>query len=102
MLREASILKDLSKVKGSENHISRLREIFWVEESSTGPYSILVMDFLEGETLQAFIHKCLHKEVKLTPKMVEKILFNLLRAVSFVHSSNVIHRDIKPQNIIIN
>lgn len=33
---------------------------------------------------------------------VKVILYNLLCAVQFMHSSNIVHRDIKPNNILVN
>lgn len=34
-------------------------------------------------------------------KHVKVILYNLLCAMNFLHQSNVIHRDIKPGNLLI-
>ena len=39
---------------------------------------------------------------KLEPDMVQSYSYQLLRAIEYCHSNRIIHRDIKPQNIVIN
>jgi len=38
-------------------------------------------------------------KVKFTPKQVHNIMRDLLSAVTYMHENNVIHRDIKLENI---
>ena len=57
----------------------------------------LVQDWIEGKTLKHQI-----KEVGLfTETDVRSFLISLLKTLEFIHSQNIIHRDIKPDNIII-
>ena len=37
----------------------------------------------------------------ISPKHVKLIFYNLLCAIKFMHSANVMHRDLKPGNILI-
>ena len=56
------------------------------------------MEYLEGRDLMS-----LWKEKKLTdPAIILGILKGLLEGIRDIHSNNVIHRDLKPQNIHIN
>lgn len=38
---------------------------------------------------------------KMDEEHIITILYNMLCAVSFIHSTNIIHRDLKPANILI-
>jgi serine/threonine-protein kinase len=54
------------------------------------------MQYIEGDTLSTKIQR---KEVRLTESV--EIAIQIAAALSSAHSSGIIHRDIKPQNIII-
>jgi eukaryotic-like serine/threonine-protein kinase len=59
------------------------------------PY--LVMDFLRGETLD---HK-LAREGSLPIEMAVDLMLPIFDAVEHVHRAGVIHRDVKPSNILL-
>jgi mitogen-activated protein kinase 1/3 len=42
-----------------------------------------------------------HKNLELDEEHVITIMYNILCALNFFHSANIIHRDIKPGNILI-
>ena len=56
----------------------------------------LVMQFIEGKTL-----KDVMLERKLTPNEVLDILRPVGEALTYAHSRGVLHRDVKPSNIMI-
>ena len=56
----------------------------------------LVYEFIDGLTLDKYI-----KSKKLSVKEIENITLKILAGLSHAHSRGVIHRDIKPQNILI-
>jgi serine/threonine protein kinase len=58
--------------------------------------SFIVMQYVEGETLAGIIHKR-HLELR---ELLD-IAIQILSALSEAHSQGIIHRDIKPQNIIV-
>lgn len=64
--------------------------------SENGLYYI-VMEYVEGITLKTYIEK----KGKLSFKESASIAIQVARGIEAAHNKNIIHRDIKPQNIII-
>ncbi len=58
----------------------------------------MVMDFLEGENLSKFLKE---RGSPLPVKQAIDILLPILDALKDVHSMNIYHRDISPQNVVI-
>lgn len=57
----------------------------------------IVMEYVEGITLKTYIEK----KVQLSFKEAISIAIQVARGIEVAHNKNIIHRDIKPQNIII-
>ena len=58
----------------------------------------IVMELLEGQTLKQYINS---KGGKLSVREAINFSMQICRALEHAHSKHVVHRDIKPQNIII-
>ena len=65
------------------------------EENDGAPF--LVMDYIEGRTLSDY----LAEKGKLSEAETIKLLKPIAAALDYAHSEKVIHRDVKPSNIII-
>jgi serine/threonine protein kinase len=66
----------------------------WFEENNTG---YIILEFVPGKTLD----KILKQEKKLSESKVKKYFLQIAAALKIAHDQNLLHRDIKPDNIII-
>ncbi|MDJ0557035.1 MAG: protein kinase [Microcoleaceae cyanobacterium MO_207.B10] len=76
-------------------HPNIVRVINWFEANNT---AYLVMEFVSGKPLS----KILKERGKLPENIVKKYFTQIAEALKLVHANNFLHRDIKPDNIIIN
>ena len=77
------------------NHPYILKMYPMPEDQKSRPY--IVMEYLEGQTLDALL-----REVRPLPEPdAAKIASRICEALEHMHQNQVIHRDLKPQNIMI-
>jgi eukaryotic-like serine/threonine-protein kinase len=60
-------------------------------------FKFITMEYLEGQDLRAVIRE----KGKLPPEQAARIILQICRALEVAHSEGVIHRDLKPQNIML-
>jgi uncharacterized protein (TIGR02145 family) len=82
--------KKLAKFK--HPYIVRVTDVF--QENNT---AYMVMDYIKGETLSQKIKR----EGPLSDKKSKEIFYMLLDAVEAIHQKKILHRDIKPGNILL-
>lgn len=87
--REAAILE---KLGGNNNQIPALYAYFQLN----GQF-YLVQEYIEGDTLTAKVKQ----QGVLSESAIREILASLLPVLEYVHSKHIVHRDIKPDNIIL-
>jgi TolB-like protein/Flp pilus assembly protein TadD len=64
---------------------------------SAGELRYYVMPYIAGESLRAH----LVREKTLPPEDVVRLLAPLARALAFAHRQQIVHRDVKPENILL-
>ncbi len=67
-------------------------------ETPTGPLPYIVMEYVEGVTLRDIVHT----DGPLPPRRAIEIIADACTALNFSHTAGIIHRDVKPANIMIN
>lgn len=79
------------------NHpgLSKFIDCFWYENDL-----FLIRDFCEGTDLKAFASKIYFFQ-RFRESFWIKIFVQVLNALEYLHSQNIIHRDIRPANIIL-
>jgi len=87
-IREVSLLKDLKHA-----NIVTLHDIVHTDKSLT-----LVFEYLERD-LKQYMDDC---GAILAMNNVKLFLFQMLRGLAYCHARRVLHRDLKPQNLLIN
>nr|WP_263313544.1 Stk1 family PASTA domain-containing Ser/Thr kinase [Mammaliicoccus sp. Marseille-Q6498] len=74
---------------------SNIVNVLDVEEDDNCYY--LVMEYIDGPTLKEY----LNKEGKLSAKEAVDMTLQILKGIAHAHHHRIIHRDIKPQNILM-
>ncbi|MDG0973355.1 MAG: protein kinase [Crocinitomicaceae bacterium] len=76
------------------DHPNIVKVLEYFEANNT---AYMVMDFVEGKNLKAYVQE----KGKLDEETALGIFNQLLQATEVIHAKNYLHRDIKPDNIII-
>ncbi len=92
--------KALARLKREATAVSKLDHpnvgtLFALE--STGTQSFLVMAFYDGETLE----ERLHRDPPLSVPEVQRIVLEIAKGLGHAHLHGVVHRDVKPSNVIL-
>ena len=88
-IREISLLKQLQ-----HPNIVRLYDVVHTEKKLT-----LVFEFLDQD-LKKYLDACGDNGLEMYT--VKSFLFQLLQGIAYCHQHRVLHRDLKPQNLLIN
>ena len=62
-----------------------------------GDFNYIVMEYVDGVTLQDYVVG----DKKLTPNQVVDVIYQCAKGLDYVHRQGVIHRDLKPGNIML-
>jgi len=74
-------------------------QIFDFDTADGRPY--IVMEYLGGPSLAAYLRELHSRKQRLQPAQVARLLITIAMALDYAHEQGVIHRDLKPGNIIL-
>lgn len=61
----------------------------------------IAMEFCDGGSLDAILKQIKRKEARIGEKVLACIATSVLEGITYLYSQHIIHRDIKPQNILL-
>jgi len=68
-----------------------------LETFDTSKYLFIIMDYIRGGDLLSFVRK----RTKLDEQTSKFIFKQIIEGLAFIHTNNIVHRDIKLDNILI-
>lgn len=74
-------------------------QVFDFDTADGHPY--IVMEYLKGPTLANYLRGLHARDELIPPHQIARLLKALTAAIDYAHEQGVIHRDIKPGNIIL-
>lgn len=97
---QKQIFRELQFNKSFESdYIVKYYGMFVDQQNST---IYIAMEYMGGRSLDAVYKNLSKRGGRISEKVLGKIAEAVLRGLSYLHERKIIHRDIKPQNILLN
>ena len=87
-IREISLMKELR-----HNNIVRLYDVIHTERTLT-----LVFEYMDQDLKKFMDSQGSHGAIN--PQLCKRFMYQLLKGIAFCHDNRVLHRDLKPQNLV--
>ena len=84
-----------ARMASSLRHPNIVDVVDFGEDTALG--SFMVMEFVDGKPLV----NALHEEGKLAPRVACEIAYQVAEALNYIHQNDIIHCDIKTENILL-
>ena len=97
---------DLEKIIKEAEILSKIHNeniVKYFDSFIDNKYFYIVMEYCQGLDLKKYINK--YKKVKgnekINPNIIYKFIIDICKGLKEIHKKNVIHKDIKPENLLI-
>ena len=74
-------------------------QIFDFDTADGHPY--IVMEYIRGPSLAAYLKNLHERNERMQPQYVARLITKIASALDYAHEQGVIHRDVKPGNILL-
>ncbi|XP_078443362.1 cyclin-dependent kinase B2-1-like [Wolffia australiana] len=95
-LREVSLLRMLS----IDPHVVRLLDLKQGKNKEGQTILYLVFEFMDTD-LRKYIKLLRQQRAKIPPHILKSLMYQLCKGVAFCHGHGVLHRDLKPHNLLM-
>lgn len=95
---DSNLFKEIKILQEIARKYDRVQKIFayWEENQEF----CLLKEFIRGNSLNNIIEQQVQQQKYLTEEEIVSVISSLLKTLIFIHSQGIIHRNIKPSNII--
>ncbi|OZJ04266.1 Negative regulator of the PHO system [Bifiguratus adelaidae] len=92
-IREISLMKELK-----HQNIVHLHDVIHTENKL-----MLVFEYMDRDDLKRYMEvEGRNNHGALQPAVIKNFMYQLLKGIAYCHDNRVLHRDLKPQNLLIN
>jgi predicted Ser/Thr protein kinase len=95
--QDAEFVERFRREASSAASLSHANIVSVYDRGEWGGTYYIAMELLEGRSLDSIVRE----EAPLTPERAIEITEQVLRAARFAHKRGVVHRDLKPHNVIV-
>lgn len=95
-IREVAVLRQLESFE--HPNVVRLFDVCTVSRTNRETKLTLVFEHVDQD-LATYLEKA--PDAGVAPEVIKDMMYQLLQGLDFLHSHRVVHRDLKPQNILV-